>query len=372
MIYLVVIFILIAIVMFLMLRQRREKKTGHAPYLDALSALVDDNTELAIRKLKETVQQDTENVDAYIRLGDLYRMKNEINKAVQIHQTLTVRPALTKEMEKKVYFSLARDYIADKRFNRAVSFLKEILNIDKENVEARELILRIYEETENYLDAALVEEEAARSHKRYARLAAYYAEQGKRVLGENDKEGLTYLKKALKLAPNCPSALYYLGDHANAHGKPDKAAEHWGKLLEVAPAYACLMLDKFEKVYFDLGRFDELVPLYKSMFNKSPKSLTVGLALVEIFLKKDDYGEARDVLNKLADINPQSLVPQLRLVEIALEEKESGKAAERLHRITSEMLSPKLYCTRCGNEYAGLTFFCKKCFGPSEVRVRYF
>jgi len=371
MIELIVIFILIAIVMFLMLRQRREKKSGHAPYLDALSALVDNNSDLAIRKLKETVQHDTENVDAYVRLGDLYRTKNEISKAIQIHQTLTVRPALTKELEKKVYFSLARDYIADKRFNRAVSFLKEILNIDKENAEAQELILRLYEETENYLDAALVEEESARSHKRYTRLAAYYAEQGKRVLAENEKEGLAYLKKALKLAPNCPSALYYLGDYANAQGKPDKAAEHWGKLLETAPVYACLMLDKFEKVYFDLGRFDELIPLYKSMFNKSPKSLTIGLALAEIFLKKDEHAEARDVLNRLADVNPQSIIPQLKLAEIALEEKDSGKAAERLHRVASEMLAPKLFCTRCGNEYAGLTFFCKKCFGLSEVGIRY-
>jgi lipopolysaccharide biosynthesis regulator YciM len=371
--YLIIIlfFILIALILVIMLRQRREKKSGHTPYLDALSALVDNNTDLAIKKLRETVQHDTDNVDAYIRLGDLYRAKNEINRAVQIHQTLTVRPTLTKEMEKKVYFSLARDYIVDKRYNRAISFLKEILNVDKENIEARNLILGTYESTENFLDAAQVEENFARKTKSYGRLAAYYAEHGRRLIAENEKDGLNYLKKAIRLAKDSPAALHYLGEYFNNQGKPDKAAEYWGKLLEVAPAHAYFVLDKFEKVYFDLGKFDELIPLYRGLFNKNPKCLTIGLALTEIYLKKDDYAEAREVLNRVAEVNPSLVLPQLKQVGIALEEEGNKKMAERLHHITHQLLAPKLYCVRCGNEYTGMSFFCKKCYGLSEVGVRY-
>lgn len=367
----ILFFILVALIVYIMLKQRREKKMPHSPYNDALTAVIDGKIDTAIRKLKETVQTNTDNIDAYLRLGDLYRKKNEINKAIQIHQTLTLRPTITKEEEKRIYFSLAQDYLADKRFTRATSFLKEILKIDKDNNEANEMILNIYEENENYLDAALIEEELAKKKKDFLRLATYYAEHGQRLLPSNEKEGLGYLKKALKRAPKCPNALYYMGEYCAGQGKADKAVEWWGKLLEVAPNYSFLVLDKLEKAYYDLGRFDEVVSFYKNLFNKSPKNISVGLALSQIYVKKGDLIDAREVLNKIADVNPQSIVPQLQLAELALEEEDCDRAKDKLNRLLNTITIPKLLCARCGVEITGANFFCKKCFGPSEIVVRY-
>ncbi|MEO0226054.1 MAG: tetratricopeptide repeat protein [candidate division WOR-3 bacterium] len=369
---LILFFILVALIAYILLKYRREKKTPHSPYLDGLLALIDNNIDLAIKKLKEAAQNDTDNIEAYIRLGDLFRQKNEINRAIQIHQPLTVRPTLTKELEKKIYLSLARDYIADKRYNRAVSFLKEILNIDRDNHTAREMILQIFETTENFFDAAQIEEEFAKKSKNYARLAAYYAEHGRRILTENEKEGINYLRKALKLFADCPNGLYYLGEYYVNQGKLDKAADYWERLLEIAPVYSFLILGKLEKVYFDLGRFDDLIPRYRSLFNKNPKNVSIGLALSEIYLKKDEYGEARDLLAKITDVNPQLITPHLKQLALLIEENNCPDALALLNRITNDMLAPKLYCKQCGSEYSGFTLFCKKCPGLPEFGVRYF
>ncbi len=369
---LILIIILIALIIYLLLKQKLKKKTEYSPYLEAMSALVDNKTDLAIKKLKETVQIDTDNVDAYIRLGDLYRQKNDLNKAIQIHQTLTVRPTLTNEIEKRIYFSLAQDYLADKRFNRAISFLKEILKIDKENHDAKIMILKIYEETENHLDAVQIEEEVAKKSKDFSRLAYYYAEHGRRLLAENEKEGLVYMKKALKAVPNCPSALYYLGNYYSSQDKNDKAIEYWGKLLNASPNLAFLLLDKLEKAYYDQGRFDDIILLYKNLFNKYPGNLAIGLALTRIHIKKGELREAGDVLNKLIDIGIPSSIPQLKLAELSLEKEDYKGAKEKLEQVLNNILSPKLFCARCGTEYTGIKFFCKKCFAPTEIGLHYF
>ncbi|MGB7055757.1 MAG: hypothetical protein WBE28_10600, partial [bacterium] len=131
---------LIAIVLYLFFHRRREKTTAFQPYLEALVALLDSDDELAMKRLKEAVNVNSDLFDAYIRLGDLYRKKGDPGRAMQIHQSLTARPTLKKHEEKKLYYALAQDALAASRPNRAISLLKEILKIDKKDNHAYNLI----------------------------------------------------------------------------------------------------------------------------------------------------------------------------------------------------------------------------------------
>ena len=160
----ILIVALIACVMFLYFYRKHEKATGHTPYIEALIALLENRENLAMKKFKEAVSIDSDLVDAYVRLGDLYRKKGDVERAIQIHQSLTVRPTLNKHEEKKVYLALVNDMLEATRLNKATSFLKEIIKIDKKDKHARELILKIYEDMGNYVDCiALYEEGGIRS-----------------------------------------------------------------------------------------------------------------------------------------------------------------------------------------------------------------
>jgi len=128
---------LIACVLFLYFYRKREKATGHTPYIEALIALLENKENLAMKKFKEAVSIDSDLVDAYVRLGDLYRKKGDVERAIQIHQSLTVRPTLNKHEEKKVYLALVNDMLETTRLNKATSFLKEIINIYKKDKYAR-------------------------------------------------------------------------------------------------------------------------------------------------------------------------------------------------------------------------------------------
>jgi lipopolysaccharide biosynthesis regulator YciM len=148
----IIVVALIALVLYLYFYRKREKVTGYGPYIEALVALLENDEDTAMKKFKEAVSLDSDLIDAYIRLGDLYRKRGDISRAIQIHQSLTVRPTLKKQKEKRVYYALVNDLLDANRHNKAIAFLKEILKIDKKDKHARELVLRIYEEMNNYGD----------------------------------------------------------------------------------------------------------------------------------------------------------------------------------------------------------------------------
>jgi lipopolysaccharide biosynthesis regulator YciM len=70
-----IVIALIAIILYMYFHRRREKTTAYQPYLESLTALLDGDDDAAMKRLKETVNVNSDLFDAYIRLGDLYRKK---------------------------------------------------------------------------------------------------------------------------------------------------------------------------------------------------------------------------------------------------------------------------------------------------------
>ena len=60
--------------------------------------------------LKQVVKKDTNHVRAYLQLGNILRKENP-DRAIKIHQSLTVRPNLSLDQKVQIHKSLAKDYI---------------------------------------------------------------------------------------------------------------------------------------------------------------------------------------------------------------------------------------------------------------------
>ena len=64
----------------------------------------------AIRELSQAVQNDPNAVEIYLALGNLYRQQGDIERAVQIRNTLIVRPNLASRFKARAFFELGRDF----------------------------------------------------------------------------------------------------------------------------------------------------------------------------------------------------------------------------------------------------------------------
>src|SRR2546428_3989042 len=72
-----------------------ERPDLDTPYQYGLAALLRGEKEEALDAFTETVRIDTDNVDAYIHLGNLLREMGEPARALHIHRELTVRARQT-------------------------------------------------------------------------------------------------------------------------------------------------------------------------------------------------------------------------------------------------------------------------------------
>ena len=64
----------------------------------------------AIRALNQEVRNDPDGVETYLALGNLYRARGDIERAIQIRNGLIVRPGLDNNLKARVCFELGIDY----------------------------------------------------------------------------------------------------------------------------------------------------------------------------------------------------------------------------------------------------------------------
>ncbi len=79
------------------------------------------DTITAIRELSRAVMDNPDAVEIYLALGTLYRSRGDVERAVQIRESLLIRPELPQQLKGRVYFELGQDYrragLVDRAFN---------------------------------------------------------------------------------------------------------------------------------------------------------------------------------------------------------------------------------------------------------------
>ncbi|MEO0108586.1 MAG: tetratricopeptide repeat protein, partial [candidate division WOR-3 bacterium] len=186
--------VLLALLGWLLYREYRVGKSRRLPlYTEALIDLLEGRMKEAFEKLKETVNQDSDNVDAYLRLAALLRERGQAERASRIYQMLAVRRNLVPADEQRVLLALAREHLSQKRVNRAVSVLEQVSERNPKDLTSRELLLHIYLEQERWEDVEPVLKALVGLQKDRTRAALYYTAAATRLAGQNPVQAGRYL-----------------------------------------------------------------------------------------------------------------------------------------------------------------------------------
>ena len=145
--YLVPLIVFILVIVFLINTRKSKQTTNVEVYNKALKAIIDNNQERAFQILKDLIQKDSNNSEAYLLLGNLLRDRN-IEKALKIHQSIIVRPGLSKQIKIQVHQALGLDYIEMGNTIRAEDEFKNIISLDSKNVWALPMLKNIGIENE--------------------------------------------------------------------------------------------------------------------------------------------------------------------------------------------------------------------------------
>jgi lipopolysaccharide assembly protein B len=364
--WVIVIIVLAFLGVFFSFEKQKNKENKHVQqdYISGLRSMIEGDDYNAFVKLKQAVKEDSDNIDAYLRLGDLMRKKGQHQKSVQIHRQLLLRKTLDQETTGLIWKSLAIDFIAAKKFNMALEILETLTKESAHKKWAKEKMLEVYEKSAQWEKAYDTGKDIFQSKDMQKKLAIYKHLAGTVLYNEKEyhKARLAF-KEALHYDEKFAPPYIMIAESYLAEGKKQDAADFLKRLTESVPCEAYPAFYKMEQTLFELGQFPEVETIYRNMLRECPNDPDILRSLAIIAEKKGDISGAIDALNNAITVNPDDINAVAHLAELYVENGQKQKAIRLLQSIHNDRSSHKHFygCHYCHNEADKMELVCPSC-----------
>ncbi len=335
--YIVIFFVLLAgSVAFYLVYERYFYKSGKPDsslYVQALQELLDGKAEQAFGNLRQVVADDSSNVDAYLRLGQILRNHGKPDQALQVHKDLTLRNGLAREQKAAILRQLVADYMGLEESDTAQAALRELIILEPQSRWAHARLLEVQKAAKNWEEAydtaaRILKMETGKSKKP---LAAFKYNMGRELHKKREyRKARILFKEALGLDPGFVSAYLSLGDSYYEEGRREDAVNFWNKLIAAVPEEGYRAIERLKRTLFDLGRFGDIVEICESILKHKPRDLVARLTLAEFHEKKGDLDLAAELLIQVVEDEPDNLEAVLHLIRIYLEKGDNRRVEELL------------------------------------------
>jgi len=239
-------------------RQRSgEADGGPRAYFRGLNYLLNEQPDKAIDAFIEVVRLDPETIDLHFALGNLFRRRGEVDRAVRIHTHLLNRADLPARSRAEALAELGQDFLKGGLLDRAEDSFARLLDEPRHRVEALRALLRIYQMEREWGKAIEIarrlEREAGESS--HAQVAHFHCESAEKALAAKDEEGArNHLEQALKINRKSVRAAILAGDLAARRGEGEEAISHWRGVGEMNPEYLPLVAGRLADALDAAGR----------------------------------------------------------------------------------------------------------------------
>ena len=333
-IIIVIAIIVIAIAMICWIRSNKSVSTD-VLYSDALNAILKGDNKEAVKLLKQVVNQDSDNIGAYLQLGNLLRSVNP-QQASKIHQSLTVRPKLSKSISKEIHQALALDYAELSDYKRAKIEAEMVFKYDKNSLWVNQFLLQIAEKQRDWEQASglVTKIQKLTGNRDNRQLAEIHLQAGNDQLeiGEN-KKALQYFQKAIKIDSTCSVPYLNIGNIYEDENNLKKAVINWEKYLINTDSSDAQIYKKIESALFDLGRFSEVEQFYSRILDKKPNDKYAIVKLANMLNDKGDKEGAIELIDNVINKEDNSIPARLMKIKVLLEQANPADLNDQLDEV---------------------------------------
>jgi lipopolysaccharide biosynthesis regulator YciM len=292
--------------------RRRIRDSPH--YMLGLNFLVANQIDHAIEELSQAAEAAGNPLEIHLILGNLYREKGQVGRAIQEHQQLLQRPTLRKLEHANVLLCLGLDYKHGGFVDRALEAFTGVLRLDPDNQYALANLEKLHEEQHQWNEAyatrqKLAARQPAASQAAHREILAFLENEiGQVALKRMDyNEAARRFESAIDLdARNAPAYLN-LGDVQFYQGNPQAAIATWERLVATSPERAYLTFSRLEAADASLGSPARFADLCRRLIASNPQDWRARLALARYLTS---HAAAADAIEPLFDalvINPHAL-----------------------------------------------------------------
>jgi lipopolysaccharide assembly protein B len=292
----------------------RRKLRDSPHYLQGLNFLVAQQVDLAMDELGRAAALNSDAVEVQIILGNLFREKGQVGRAIQIHQLLLQRPRLRPHEHVAILMCLGLDFKSGGFVDRAFEAFSEVLRVEPANPAALLNLEKLHEDQHQWTEARAIRQQLAAAapadqQARHQRILAFLEnELGAQALKRMDyNEAARHFAAAIDLDASVVPAYLNLGDVRFLAGQAGDAAAIWERLVDVAPDRAYLAFERLASVYPKVGREGRFAELCRRLISANPQDWRARLALARQQHESGATAEAFALLLDALSVNPHAM-----------------------------------------------------------------
>lgn len=365
---------------------RTDKKKTQNPsedeYFQGLSYLLEDETDKAIDVFFRIAHVDDSAVENQITLGNLFRHRGELDRALHIHNSLKEQQTLTEETRQKLNLALAADHYQAGIMNHAESFYQLVRdsNFPDMRDNARRQLIKLYAEQSQWEKAIEVAEELDPFYRDsiQKQVAHYHCEIAKKALTAEPidaQQAQQSLRKALRCDEACARAVIMLGRWAKEKGNYVEAIGRFQRVEKQNPSFVLEIVDDIADCYQALDQQHEWRSYLTHLVKVSDNPILI-LRLNQLIAESEGREAALAFLSKRLAAKPNILTVKAYLTLINADTEISNDKASEPEGAESETHSLvllqsaidkilghtlKYRCRECGFRGNQLNWQCPGC-----------
>jgi lipopolysaccharide biosynthesis regulator YciM len=360
--------------------RRRESKlkdaAGRSPltqaYRRGINYLLDDKPEKAIETVDQILAQDSESQEMRIALGNHFRRRGDVERAIEIHSRLHQESAMSDGDRARADFELALDFMSAGLYDRAETLFLALESTPSHGKSALQQLLLLYQQQRDWHHAIECIVTLRRTMKpKHGETAAHFlcelADESMSL--HRLKDARDYLSQALDDDPKSVRATLLKGKLEYSNGEYRQALDSFRSIESQNPIFLSVVLPLIGHCADRLGQERELMD-YLDYLYETYHIVAAAIERASRLSKHQGYPAAVDYLMPILDESPD---PQAVAHAIGLLAGDGLSHSGRLQRLAALLKDglegrQKFCCERCGFGTVELHWRCPSCRYWGAVR----
>lgn len=376
------IIIISAVLFYIAIKSFLKKKSNPIPveFLQSMNYLMTDQHDKALDTFMSMVKVSKDTAETHIILGNMFRNRGEVDRAIRVHQNLIARPELHPKIRQECSIELAKDYLKAGFLDRAEIIFTKLSNEVKRPTRILYHLKEIYEQEKEWKKAIEVSSRIqSSSNEELSDIISHYycelAEIQLSMAGNNSlAEARRYINKAIGYNKESIRALILLGDISSNNENYTDALKKYINIYENFPEESYLVLTKLKNVYTKLNKKDNFYDFLRSITN-----VRYPIDLYSNIHKSSDGNISNKEISDLYQneflnnrVNLSQLSDYLDLIienKVAFDNKSLNNIKACLDVYSKKVSMHE--CSKCGYESTKHFWQCPSCHQWSTVRKNF-
>lgn len=347
--------------------QRKQSSILSRHYYRGLNFLLSDQPDRAVDTLMKMINLDSDTVETHIAMGNFFRHRGELDRAIRVHQNLVSKQELSETQNLQALRELGKDYMLAGFLERAENAFLQLLDSEKHFLDAQRQLFSIYQTTKEWDRAIELGERMMNCHgdsdDLCNRISHFYCEQAlKKIQKEEYKEAESSLQKAISADEHAVRPWLILGELAIKQTHYQQAFDYLKEVPVRDVSWFSEAVPLLERCAKELQSDEQLEALLEQYWQQCATSY---LAKVRLLANNKSTDEAEKVLFEQLSKTP-TMKGFKTLMGFFIEDEVDDKTKESLTMVKGLVeeqikLRPKYRCHSCGFSGRQIHWLCPSC-----------